>query len=450
MRRLFYTFVLLLICSAVYAQQLTVKAVNLRMQDARARTNPREDGQGKKCAIIRVGVVGFDDLVFPDAVGNVEHSLSEYIIYVPGGQKALQYNNKSGQKLGIVNFDDYGLEVKSMSSYDVIFESDNHLRSAIFSIQPKNAHLTFDGENVPIDKNGIAMINKTVGDYEYMVSCTGYEDLSGTVSLIEDSISKVTDVILQPKSHPVVIQVLPEDASVFIDNVPYTTANRKDLKLSEGKHTIRVTAENHKEEERKVNVKESLPPIIFKLEETKEKIIKHKEERSRTSANIRNGYYSKVGIEGIFPNKNSDAILWGPKIDFSYVYHFGRLFAMRTGLGGSLLSNDYEEDSPMYLSVDIPLQLGISVPLGKYNQHLFSTFAGGYGRGIFLISGHDEAEDYGVGLDENLNFDFGLRASFKLDISKFTIGADVAKSLNGYGFSGALLLGIKFYKISEK
>ena len=37
--------------STIYAQQLSVKSVNLRPQDARARTNPRDDAKGKKCAI---------------------------------------------------------------------------------------------------------------------------------------------------------------------------------------------------------------------------------------------------------------------------------------------------------------------------------------------------------------------------------------------------------------
>ena len=41
--------------------------------------------------------------------------------------------------------------------------------------------------------------------------------------------------------------------------------------------------------------------------------------------------------------------------------------------------------------------------------------------------------------------DFGLRASFKLDISGFTIGADLSQSLGGYGFSGSIVLGWKLY-----
>ena len=68
MKRL--VFFLIAVCASIMAlaQQLTVKSVNLRPQDARARTNPRDDAKGQKCAIIRVGVVGVENLVFPDAV----------------------------------------------------------------------------------------------------------------------------------------------------------------------------------------------------------------------------------------------------------------------------------------------------------------------------------------------------------------------------------------------
>ena len=80
MRTLVLTFLMTLVCATNFAQELTVKSVNLRPQDARARTNPRDDANGKKCAIIRVGVVGVEDLDFPDAVGKVERLQSEYVI----------------------------------------------------------------------------------------------------------------------------------------------------------------------------------------------------------------------------------------------------------------------------------------------------------------------------------------------------------------------------------
>ena len=112
MKRLFITFLAICAFATVFAQQLTVKTVHLRPQDARARTNPRDDAKGKKCAIIRVGVVGVENLVFPDAIGDVERSLSEYVVYVPEGLKSLKYKTKAGANLGEIIFDDWDMEIQ--------------------------------------------------------------------------------------------------------------------------------------------------------------------------------------------------------------------------------------------------------------------------------------------------------------------------------------------------
>ena len=463
MKKLFLIFLMICAYSAIDAQQLTVKSVSLRPQDARARTNPRDDAKGEKCAIIRVGVVGVENLVFPDAVGNVERSLSEYVIYVPDGLKSLNYKNKSGQEVGSINFEDYGLEINSLASYDVVFESEDRLRSAIFSIQPANATLTFDGKKVDVNSDGIAMINKPVGEYSYMVMADGYLGQSGTVTLTEDDISTVTDIILEQQLYPVTIKVFPEESTVFIDNVPYTQESLTALKLPEGKHELRVTAANYRDEERTINVSSDISTQYFTLKEAKQVVVKHKEERSKTSINIRNAFYITGGLEGIVPpEKDTDFGLGGLKFDFSFVHHFGGILGMREGLGLSLMkpsySEDFEgkkllEDSLYHLSVDIPIQIAISFPFGKYNKHLFSLFGGGYTRGIFLLNGHKQAKQYREILPDDHfelkdeNYDFGLRASLKLDISKFTLGADIAKSLNGYGFSGSITLGVKLYAL---
>lgn len=464
MKRLFLLFMMVCAYSAIYAQNLAVKSVNLRPFDPRASSQPREDKDGKKCAIIRVGVVGVDDLVFPAAVGNVERKLSEYVVYVPDGLKTLQYENKAGKRLGSIVFDDYDLEIKSSKSYDVIFESENHLRSAIFSVQSPNAQLLFNGKKVEIDADGMAMVNAPVGEYPYQISAKGFESQSGTVTLTEDEISTVTDVVLQEILYPVTINVFPEDATVFIDNVPYTKEARKDLQLSSGKHSFRVTAANYEDAERTIEVNGNPTPIYFTLNESKQKIVKHKEERTRTKVNIRNAFYLTFGGEAVV---NGDLTLAGLKGDFSYVHHFGGMFAMREGIGLSLeafpiYKNDFEgkeelKDTLSRFDVDIPIQLGISIPLGKYNSHLFSIFAGGYGRVSILSTGAEDdyiemlREKYPNRFElEDYYFDYGLRASFKLDISKFTIGADISQSLNGYGFSGAVMLGFKLYTLRKK
>ena len=471
MKRLLFLLIILCASTMIFAQQLTVKTVNLRPQDARARTNPRNDAKGQKCAIIRVRVVGVENLVFPDAVGNVERSMSEYIVYVPEGLKTLRYNNKEGKSLGTVKFDDWDQEINSLASYDVTFESSDHLRSAIFSIQPANATLFFDGKKVDVNNDGVAMINKPVGNYSYRVEAKGYIGQEGIVSLEEDDVSTVTDVILDERLYPVSIIAVPEKATVFIDNKAYTKNEMTDLKLSEGKHSVRVTASNYQDDERSITVKSSMDPVYVVLKEAKHEVIKHKEERSRTNISIRNAFYitggfaftSASNVGNLFDGKN--AFDFG--LEFSAVQHFGGIFALREGASiGAIKSNknesyidfayDIESDSLKWMwRVDVPLQFGVSLPFGSYNKHLFSIFGGGYARYIGLTDISESEYKFPDGyakrgdVDDYI-FDYGIRLSAKLDFSSFTIGADFSQSLNDLGFSAGVNVGVKLYSLRKK
>ena len=457
--------------SSTFAQQLTVKTVSLRPQDARARTNPRDDAKGQKCAIIRVGVVGVENLVFPDAVGNVERSLSEYIVYVPEGLKTLRYNNKEGKSLGAIKFDD--LEIKSLASYDVVLESFDHLRSAIFSIQPANATLIFDGKNVEVNNDGIAIINKPVGDYSYRVEAKGYVSQEGSVTLEENDISTATDIVLEKQLYPVSFKVFPENATIFIDNVPYTNESIEDLKLPEGKHFVRVTATNYQDDEHSISVSSSMDPIYVVLKEAKHEVVEHKEERTRTNISIRNaiyitGCFSMAGAENIgkiFGGKN--ALDFGAEI--SAVQHFAGVFGVREGISFFVLKPNgnekyfdmsvYNDSTRYFTHIDVPLQFCVSVPFGAYNRHLFSVFAGGYGSYIWrqdkmaekALSDDDKKKDIpDVDKKDKDYWDYGLRLSAKLDIGHFTLGVDLSQSLHKMGFSAGANVGVKFYSLRKK
>lgn len=438
--------------STIYAQQLSVKSVNLRPQDARARTNPRDDAKGKKCAIIRVGVVGVENLVFPDAVGNVERSLSEYVVYVPDGLKSLNYKNKSGQEEGSINFDDYGLEINSLASYDVVFESEDRLRSAIFSIQPANATLTFDGKKVDVNKDGIAMINKPVGEYSYMVMADGYLGQSGTVTLTEDDISTVTDIILEQQLYPVTIKVFPEESTVFIDNVPYTKDALSDLKLPGGKHELRITAANYRDEERTINVSSDISTQYFALKEAKHEIVKHKGERTRTSSSIRSAaFYSLTGE--LYDKNKYNGFNYGGKFGISFMHPIGGGFSFKWGyeLGVMFLDKDLKfklneelNDSTSSTTLnEFPLQFGYCIPFGKYNRHLFSILVGGYYRLTWLrtneIIGYDSKKKENTYSHFSVH-DYGLRLTAMLDFKSIGIVGELSNSLKGHGLYFGLKL----------
>lgn len=440
MKKLIISLVLILTSVSSFAQQLTVKAVNLRSADLKASTEQRKDATGKPCAIVRVGVVGVKDLSFPDAVGDVTYSLGEYIVYVPEGLQKLNYKNSTGKIFGAVSFDDYGLEVETKRVYSVIFESENHIRAAIFSIQPATAKLQFNDKPLQLDKDGMAIVEMPIGTYDYMIEAPGYLSQSGTVSLTDDDISSTVNVTLEQKQYAFTINCQPADATLFIDNVPYGNLKEaKDLKLADGEHLIRLTAVGYNDYEQTISVSGKPSTMTVNMLQMKEKVVEHKGERTRTHVNIRPGFYTTIGGE-MYDKNQYLGHDWGIRLSFGAMQHFAGIFSVYEGIGGGI-SNitksgketffEHAADSANTYFVEIPLLVGVSVPFGKFNKHLFSLLGGGYGR-MLLTEIVDEkssksVDEHGNGL--KTNWDFGLRVMAILDISRFTISADVSLSL---------------------
>ena len=432
----------------VCAQNISLKSVSLKQSDLRASINPRTDSNGKTCAIVKVDVIGVKDLQFMDAVGDVDYNLGEYVVYIPEGTKELKYRNASGSISGVINFDDYGLEVETKRVYNAVFDSDNHIRAAIFSIQPQNAKLVFDGKEVALDENGLVTIEKPIGQFGYSVQAKGYEDQSGTVNLTEDDLFTTTNINLKQKMYPLTITGTPSDATLFVDNVSYGKLNEvNNLNVPEGSHIVRLTAIGYEDFEQSVNVEGQPASISASLRQMKEKTIKYSDERTRTSVNVCNGAYISLGVE-MFDEKKYEGHDLGAKIEISFIQHFAAIFAIREAINGGILhrnaswvrENYTEKVDSVKLSwfIDVPLQMGISIPFGKYNKNLFSVFGGGYGRAVFTnLTYEDKKQEY-----KNI-YDWGLRFTVQIDINNFVLSGDFSRSLNGFGSFYGFNIGLR-------
>ncbi len=443
----------LLTCFAsinIFAQNITLKSVSLNTRDLGASTNPRKDTSGKSCAIIKVDVIGVKDLNFIDAIGDVDYKYGEYIVYVPEGIKELKYKNLSGSISGVINFDEHGLEVEEKCVYNVVFESENHIRAAKFSIQPQNAKLTFDGEVISLDENGLVSIERPIGKYKYSIEANGYESQSGTVELIEEDLFKTSIVNLRQKMYSLKITCPNSEASLFVDNTPYGKLTEiSDLKVPEGEHVVRLTAPGFVDYEQRVHVDGEALDIYASLEQMKERIVKHKEERTRTSVNIRNAGYTFLGGE-LFNKEKYVGHDWGVKADISFMQHFAAIFAAREGIAGGVMHRNEDwmkekygedvENVKVSWYLELPLQFGVSFPFAKYNSCLFSLLGGGYGKVMFT----NYESNTGYTFNETF-WDFGLRFTAQLDIKKFVLGGDFNTSLKGRGLYYGVKIGFKMY-----
>lgn len=443
MKRILLTFGLLIALMAANAQQLTVKSVSLRQSDLKASTVQRKDASGKPCAIVRVGIVGVKDMQFEDAVGEVDYSLGEYIVYVPEGLKALKYSTTSGKVAGKVIFDDYDLEVETKRVYSVVMESENHMRAAIFSIHPATARLTVNGQPVVLDKDGMAVLEKPVGSYEYQVEANGYISQSGVIKLTENEISSTANLQLEQKQYALRLVCNPADATLFIDNNPYgKLSEQTDLKLPDGEHNIRLTAVGYNDYEQTITVDGQALALNVAMVKMKEQIVEHKEERTRTHVNLRPAYYTIIGGE-LYDKDQYLGHDWGLRFSLAAMQHFGVIFSVYEGLAGGIMNLtkngrnkwfEHPADSANTWFIEIPLLVGVSVPFGKYNKHMFSILGGGYGKVMLteIVSEKSTKAANEHGNDYKTNWDYGFRGMAILDISHFTIAAEVGLSLAKY------------------
>ena len=440
--------VLSFICAMnLFAQDYSIKSVSLLQSDLRASTNLRNDNDGKPCAIIKVNVIGMTDLNFPEAIGNVEYSLGEYFVYVPENLKKFTMHSAGKKFQEEIIFDDYGIEeIEGKRVYRIVLESNDNTRAAIFSVYPQTATLKFNGKEIKLDKSGMALIEERIGEYSYELSADGYVVSSGKVSLIEDDISTTTNVVLQQIKHPLILSCNVDNAVLYIDDVTLGALDEVEtLDLTVGNHTLRLVAPGYKDYEQQIHVDGEVS-LDVTMKEIKQKVIKYRKERSRTLVSIRNAHYLKFGAE-IYDEDKYFAFDSALKFEYSYMYHFAGIGSFRTGLSLAMMHLNEDKSDELYgdvtfstpLYVDIPLQLGIGIPIGKYNKNLISILAGGYGKGYYLSEDKDGGEDI-------YDWDYGLRANLIVDISKYSLGIELSKSLNGGGVYPGITFGWKLYK----
>ena len=443
--------VALFVAAGVNGQKMIYKSGSLLANDAFASNNPRQDASGTNCAVIRVGVVGVSDLLFPDAVGTVERSQSEYVVYVPGGLKALRYRNASGSIAGEVPFGEGRdiTRIASNSSYRVVFDTDSHLRAAVFAVQPATAQLTFDGQRVTLDQDGMAVIEKPVGTYQYTVSAQGYDTQKGSVRLTQEEISAITNIDLDARMHTLAITSSPPDASLFVDGTPYGQVDKMGggIELQEGTHKLKFIANGYDDYEQTLSVGPGSPGVNVAMTQKKLEVVKFNDERTRRKVNLPTGHYLTLG-GCLYEKEKNLGQVWGASLSYSSIQHFGAIFAAREGIGlGMSFLNDSiaketygkELKDTTTFFVDVPLQVGFSFPFGAYNRHTFSVLAGGYGKYMYTKFDDDESKE---------KWDWGLRGTVIIEISRFNIGAEISQSLKGYGLTYGVTLGVRLNKNS--
>ena len=189
------------------------------------------------------------------------------------------------------------------------------------------------------------------------------------------------------------------------------------------------------------------------MEATKTEVITHDEEKSKTAYSVRNFFYLNPGA-WIYNKNDYRALNWGWGGELGFEMHFLRIMALRFGFGISFneftkddelvkklnpdihLSKDADNKYALALSYEVPIGIGINLPFNN-NANSFGVLFGGYYRWNSLDTSIDE--------EKGTFTDYGLKVQTFLYIYKFSIGAEVRKSLNQRGIYFGGTIGFRFY-----
>lgn len=437
-------------------QAITPKRLKMLTTDILAQKEPRTDAAGRKCAVIRVAVVGKPNLTFKEAVGNVHYADNEYIVYVQDGTKTLSYTDGSEQSS--IALEDYGPEISTGTTYSLILETEQKSRSAIFYIKPITAKLVVGGQRIALDKSGKGVVNLPIGKYAYSITADNYQSEQGTVDLKEDEVFVTKDFELEPLKKHIFIHCPEPTAALFIDGKPRGTIESQQgrLTLPYGKHAIRVTKQGFKDYERNVSIGAKSAGLNLPLKEYKAKYVYHRNERTKSSVSLRNhtdilfggGAFMDDDFGSYYGRYNVD---WHQYLGYVAFKEGLGLGFMHTSIGYLNKFDEYaqyvreDEANRTGFAAEIPLQFGFAVPLSRYNTSHVTFLAGGYGAYYYL--GHSSTEmitNESVATD---SFDFGLRANVNFYFHKFILSFEGSKSLSKMelGTYIGLSIGVRVY-----
>lgn len=458
----FYLLILILFLSVidVSAQNIVPKRLRMLNTDILAQTQPRLDNEGNKCAVIRVDIVGVKNMEFVEAIGDVKYANNEYIVYVPDGTQTLTYSIADIRNT--INLEEYGPEISGGSTYRFIFETENKLRSAIFYVKPNTAKITIANKTVSLDETGTGSIDLPIGEYNYQIIAGGYLEESGLIELKEEELFTAKDIALEPITYNVAINTNQPSAMLFVDGKPIGSIEsiQSEIRLAEGKHTIRITKEGFNDYEEDIITNKNIS-IDVQLNELKTKFVYHKNERTKSSISLRKHIDFLLGgktyIDDSFKSYNASL-----GVDFhQYIGYLS--FKEGLGVGATQASENFIDRFDKYdndvdaetlpdslhrriaLSLDIPLQVGFTVPLSLYNTSQVSFYAGLYGSMYYI--GHHSKHMKTNESNSTYTFDYGARANVNFYIHKFIVSFEGNYSLskNKIGPYVGVALGYRLY-----
>ena len=228
------------------AQDIRVNSVRYLQTNLMASTNPRTPvGESRPCAVVIVEIPSGEGFHFPQAVGDVVHTASQYFVYLKDGQTFMDIVNPEG-KVTKVDFDDMGFEIQSKCTYKVDCTVLQTV-AVVFNVMPEDASLSLNGEPFHV-MNGVFRHDYAVGDkLTYVASADGFSPVSGELTVNEAE--NIITLRLEQEKQPVKVSLNTGKASVFINNELFgEVSDGETILIPSQSVVLRFSAEGYEDE----------------------------------------------------------------------------------------------------------------------------------------------------------------------------------------------------------
>ena len=173
-----------------YAQTLRIDGMRALSSDLSASVYPRNDYNGRACALVKVAFPKTDAEFEGNIIGKTEYKAGEYWVYLTADSRYLKMKHAEYTPL-MIRFDDSTVgAVESKIVYGVRVSAGTRSQLVTFKITPSNAILTVDNKEYTTS-NGITEIMLTPGEHSYMVVAPGYDVQGSKFMVYENSANKI-------------------------------------------------------------------------------------------------------------------------------------------------------------------------------------------------------------------------------------------------------------------
>ena len=256
MKRLILLLLSFTLTCITFAQELTVKSMDVATMDISASQYPRMDKNGQPCGLVKVQLAAANAQFVGDVLGNCEYKAGEYWVYMSQGSYQLKIRHPNFVPL-TVNFRDYdirGVEPKVTYVLTLLIPQTApqvQKQKLIINYTPKDAMVLIDSK--PYKGNGRVEEELPLGEHTYVIAATGYVTAESTVKLnggsqrvINETLEKETAAVAdQPTTGTLMITSTPADASVKVDGRYMGTTPLTLDGQAAGSYTVTLSADGY-------------------------------------------------------------------------------------------------------------------------------------------------------------------------------------------------------------